>query len=89
MHQKVGTPAKKKLKGGFKNTKTHSDKLTTYREGKFPSVNATAKSPFPENKADVDLKKLVSNEKVWPKGTTPETNKKRYAWGKSGSGRKS
>lgn len=86
---KVSTPAKNKMQKGFKNARKHSDKMTDYREGKFPSVVASAESPFKENKADVDLKKLVSNSKTFPKGETPSTNKRRYDWAGSGSGRES
>ena len=87
--EKVSTPASSKMQKGFSQARKHSEKMSDYRAGKFPSVVATAESPFKENKADVDLKKLVSKKKVWPDGNTPQTTDKRYSWRSSKPGRKS
>lgn len=92
--EKMKTPAKKKLKTTFKESRQHSSDMRDYRDHKYGSIQMEAKSsmPDPTNRADFELNKLVSKKGVFP--SQPDRYPKkdarkgiRYKWRDSGPGR--
>jgi len=64
--EKVSTPVKMRVGGQFKDMRVHSDDIRDFKVDSEPSFRMKAESDEAENRADIELRKLVSKKGVFP-----------------------